>query len=120
MPKLSIPNAARPSSSRLRLFPFPALAPLADAGPAARRRLRWRLPLCGALGLVPLIIGPVANAQPITGTSPIVSTTADRFAAFVAESAQRFGIPATWIRIVMRAESLGAGRARSRPKARWA
>ncbi len=58
-----------------------------------------------------LIIGPVANAQPITDKPPIVSTTADRFAAFVAEAAQRFGIPATWIRAVMRAESFGEVRA---------
>ena len=46
--------------------------------------------------------------QPITGKPPIVSTTADRFAEFVAEAAQRFGIPATWIRAVMRAFRGGA------------
>jgi hypothetical protein len=40
-----------------------------------------------------------------------VPTTADRFAAFVAEAAQRFGVLATWIRVVMRAESFGEVRA---------
>jgi hypothetical protein len=58
-----------------------------------------------------LIIAPVANAQPITDKPPIVATTAGRFAEFVAEAAQRFGIPATWIRVVMRAESFGEVRA---------
>jgi soluble lytic murein transglycosylase-like protein len=36
------------------------------------------------------------------------------FAAFVAEASQRFGIPAAWIRAVMRAESFGDVRANSR------
>jgi len=67
--------------------------------------------LSGATAFVLLIIGPVASAQPIADRPPIVSTTADRFAVFVAEAAQRFGIPATWIRIVMRAESFGEVRA---------
>jgi soluble lytic murein transglycosylase-like protein len=66
-----------------------------------------------------LIIGPVANAQPITGKPPIVSTTADRFTVFVAEAAQRFGIPATWIQVVIRAESFGEVRAFS-PNGAWA
>ena len=38
-------------------------------------------------------------------------TTADPFVVFVAEAAQRFGISATWIRVVMRAESFGEVRA---------
>ena len=57
------------------------------------------------------MIGPVANAQPIAGKPPIVLATGDRFATFVAEAAQRFGIPATWIYVVMRAESFGEVRA---------
>ena len=93
MPKPCIPDVIAPSSSPLRPAAFPVLAPLADPTPATRRRLRWRPLLCGATAFVLLIIGPVANAQPITGTPPIVSTTADRFAAFVAGGAQRFGFP---------------------------
>lgn len=107
MPKLCIPDAVAPPSSRLRPSSFPALAPLAGRSPAARRHLRWRPLLSGGPAFLLLIIGPVANAQPITGKAPIVSTTADRFATFVAQAAQRFGIPAIWIRIVMRAESFG-------------
>ena len=107
MPKLCIPDAVAPPSSRLRPSSFPALAPLAARRLTACHGLRWRPLLSGATALLLLTIGPVANAQPITGKPPIVSTTADRFTTFVAEAAQRFGIPATWIRIVMRAESFG-------------
>ena len=111
MPKRRIPDAVAQPSSRLCPSSFPALAPLADPSPAARRCLRWRPLLSGATAFALLIIGPVASAQPIADRPPIVSTTADRFAAFVAEAAQRFEIPATWIRVVMRAESFGEVRA---------
>jgi soluble lytic murein transglycosylase-like protein len=107
MPKLCIPDAVAPPSSRPRPSSFPALAPLADPSPATRRRLSWRPLLSGATAFVLLIIGPVANAQPIADKPPIVSATAGRFATFVAEAAHRFGIPAIWIRVVMRAESFG-------------
>ncbi len=69
---------------------------------------RMRMPLLSsATAFVLLIIGPVANAQSTTDKPPTVPTTADRFAGFVAEAAQRFGISASWIRVVMRAESCG-------------
>jgi hypothetical protein len=87
------------------------LAPLADHSPVRRRRLRWRPLLSGATALALLIIGPVANAQPITNKPPIVPTTANGFAAFVSEAAHRVGIPETWIRVVIRAESFGEVRA---------
>ena len=111
MPKRCIPDTVAPPSSRLRPSSFPALAPLADPSATARRRLRGRPLLCGATAFVLLINSPLANAQPTAGEPPIVSTTADRFAVFVAEAAQRFGIPATWIRVVMRAESFGEAHA---------
>lgn len=43
--------------------------------------------------------------------SPARAQTADPYAPFVSEAAQRFGIPASWIRAVMRAESAGDPRA---------
>src|SRR5690606_30677540 len=51
-----------------------------------------------------------ANAQnaPATRTAP-----AHPFAAYIEEAQRRFGIPAAWIRAVMRAESAGDVRARS-------
>ena len=113
MPMRCIPDAVAPPSSQLSPSSFPARPPLTPRSLAARRCLRWRPLLCGTIAFALLIIGPIASAQPITGSPATVPTTADRFAAFVAEAAQQFGIPATWIRVVMRAESLGEARALS-------
>ncbi len=111
MPKLCIPDAVAPRSSRLRPCSFPALAPLTEPSPAACHGVQWWPLLCGATAFALLIMGPVANAQPITGEPPTVLTTADHFAVFIAEAAERFDIPETWIRAVMRAESCGEMRA---------
>ena len=46
------------------------------------------------------------KAAPTTALSPR-APSADLFADYIAEAAQRFGVPASWIRAVMRAESDG-------------
>jgi hypothetical protein len=111
VPELYISDVIARPSSPLRVFSFPASPVLTTTGLAARRYLRRRPLLCAVIALVPLVIAPVANAQPIAGKPPIVLATGDRFATFVAEAAQRFGIPETWIYVVMRAESSGEVRA---------
>ena len=58
-----------------------------------------------------VVTGPAAHAEPVSQTPGNRSTTADPVAAFVEEAAQRFGIPAAWIRAVMRAESAGNAQA---------
>jgi membrane-bound lytic murein transglycosylase B len=73
----------------------------------------WRQLLCGAIAVALLTGGGVADAEPIAGKRPSVAVTADQVAGFVAEASQRFGIPASWIRAVMRAESFGDVRALS-------
>jgi len=73
----------------------------------------WRQLLCGAIAVALLTGGGVANAEPIAAKPPSVAVTADQVAGFVAEASQRFGIPASWIRAVMRAESFGDVRALS-------
>ena len=107
MPKFNNSDLIARLSSPLRLSSFPASPAQTTTGLIARRCLPWRPLLCAVIALVPLVIAPVANAQPIAGKPPIVLATGDRFATFVAEAAQRFGIPATWIYVVMRAESFG-------------
>jgi hypothetical protein len=111
MPRLCISDVIARSLSPLPLSSFSASPALTTTGLIARRCLPWRRLLCGVIALVPLIIDPVASAQPIAGKPPIVLATGDRFATFVAEAAQRFGIPAAWIYVVMRAESFGEVRA---------
>jgi hypothetical protein len=52
-----------------------------------------------------------ADAEPATVRPMALRSAYAPLAAFVAEASQRFGIPAAWIRAVMRAESFGDVRA---------
>ncbi len=56
----------------------------------------------------------VAEAEPAVVSAQSASASiGDRFAADIAEASLRFGVPATWIRAIMRDESLGDARALS-------
>ena len=58
-----------------------------------------------------LMAGAPASAQPSAARSVLHFAGATDLAAFVAEASRRFGIPAAWLRAVMRAESFGDARA---------
>ena len=92
---------------------FPAIPPVVERCSMARRARGWRQLLCGGIAVALLTGGGVADAEPIVAKPPSVAVTADQVAGFVAEASQRFGIPASWIRAVMRAESFGDVRALS-------
>ena len=77
----------------------------------ARRARGWRQLLCGGIVVALLIGSGVACAEPIAAKPPSIAATTDPVAAFVAEASQRSGIPASWIRAVMQAESGGDVRA---------
>ncbi len=113
MPQLCMRRAATPQPTRPNPSSFPALSPAARSLPAAWRFLRLRSFLCVATAAVMLIGGGVTHAAPVATRQQNVVMAVDRFAAFVAEASQRFGIPASWIRAVMRVESLGDVRALS-------
>jgi soluble lytic murein transglycosylase-like protein len=72
-----------------------------------RRRLKviWRLCLCSSAAVVPLGGVSAAHAQP--SNSKGVAVAADRIGDFVAEASRRFSISPSWLRAVMRVESLG-------------
>lgn len=72
-------------------------------------RSAWRRVVLMGLGVLALCAGPiVAMAQ----SAPVERPAAvDPYAAHIAEAAQRFGIPESWIRAVLRAESAGDVRA---------
>jgi soluble lytic murein transglycosylase-like protein len=53
----------------------------------------------------------IANAQPVAAAQSTVTSKSDRIERFVAEATLRFGIPASCITAVMRAESRGDVRA---------
>lgn len=58
-----------------------------------------------------MVTGLPTAAVHAQATSLAVQAVVDPYAAFVTEAAQRFGIPAAWIRAVMRVESGGDRRA---------
>ena len=81
---------------------------LGPLGSRARALAGERSCIGAAMALLPATRALMPNPR---ATSGAASSHADPFAAFVAEAAQRFGIPASWIRAVMQAESGGDARA---------
>jgi soluble lytic murein transglycosylase-like protein len=110
-PRLETTKKLRPI--RTGSSSFPAIAATSHGQLAALRSPRWAWFLCGGIATVVLVGGGAANAQPIAAAPDSAATLADRFADFVTEASQRFGIPASWIRAVMHVESLGNARATS-------
>ncbi|RTM08814.1 MAG: lytic transglycosylase domain-containing protein [Hyphomicrobiales bacterium] len=79
--------------------------PAAGGLPKFTRRGAFLL-ISGLLSIAALPPTSVAQNAPIERTA-----SGDPYAAFIAEASQRFGIPKSWIRAVMRAESTGDVRA---------
>ncbi|MEO9190978.1 MAG: lytic transglycosylase domain-containing protein [Acetobacteraceae bacterium] len=72
----------------------------------------WAHVRCALLLLFGLIPIGVRNVTVSAQAAPVEHTMAsDPYAAHVAEASQRFGIPAAWVRAVMRVESRGDRRA---------
>jgi len=95
-------RAARNSSSF-----FPAILTPPERRPPACHVVRCRKLLCGGIALALLIASGATSAAPATKMLSGAIQTSDPFAAFVSEASQLFGIPASWIRAVMRVESAG-------------
>ena len=99
----------RPSGWRFGALPWTAASTMAGLATVGRRGLS----VAALLSLVAWPISP-ASAQAAVPLVPVERETAvDPFADFIAEAAQRFGIPVTWIRAVMRVESDGNARSLS-------
>jgi soluble lytic murein transglycosylase-like protein len=90
--------------SRARLSSFPAFA-VDQMGAGFGRRLRVVLGI--GLAVAMTLASSEAYSQSTAVRRVVPDTLAVPFAAFIAEASQRFGIPAAWIRAVMRAESFG-------------
>ena len=96
------------SPSRHHPFSLPAMLDVADcrtANPRSRKLCR-AICICAA---VAILAGRPVHAEPASISSAHVAP--DPVAATVTEAAQRSGIPASWIRAVMQAESGGDVRA---------
>jgi soluble lytic murein transglycosylase-like protein len=113
MPQSCFRRAAAPQPSRLASSSFPAQSPAACSVATPRRWRRSRTLLWVSVAMVLLEVDGVADAEPVATQQRNVATAADPFTAVVAEASQRFGIPASWIRAVMRVESFGDLRALS-------
>ncbi len=108
MPQHYTSTVARSHPSRARLSSFPAFA-VDQAGAGFGRRLRVVLGI--GLAVAMTLVSSEAYSQSTAVRRVVPNTLAVPFAAFIAEASQRFGIPAAWIRAVMRAESLDDVRA---------
>ena len=72
---------------------------------------RRHVSLALGLAIVVALGCNTVRAEPATARPVVIVAARTPFAAFVAEASQRFGIPASWISAVMRAESFGDVRA---------
>jgi soluble lytic murein transglycosylase-like protein len=102
-PRAAISTHAACTSSSF----FPAIPSTAVRGPQACHVARRRQLLRAGIACALLIVSGVTGAAPATEMPSSVIQTSDPFAPFVSEASQLFGIPASWIRAVMRLESAG-------------
>jgi soluble lytic murein transglycosylase-like protein len=103
------PAAAQPA--RFASSSVPAMLLAAVRRWTNRLQAIWRPCLCSSAAVV--LLGDVSPAQAQPSNANDVTIAADRIEDFVNEASQRFMIPASWIRAVMRVESLGDPRALS-------
>jgi hypothetical protein len=100
--------ARRQQRSQHSPFSFPAISDVADCGTAGSRARAS----CRALYIAAafaMLAGNTVHAEPVSNGAAQVAP--DPVAATVTEAAQGSGIPASWIRAVMQAESGGDARA---------
>ncbi len=134
MPSVRNSNSASSPAEPLNRSLFPAKSLVVDIETASYRRTSaWRVsppiqrrrngagrrPLIQiAICVAAIFVASSTAAQPSAGVRPAplrgrptCPPAARPFAAFVTEAAQRFSIPESWIRAVMRVESFGDPRA---------
>jgi len=92
-------------------FSFPAMSTFAARTSAGHHLHRHATLAALGLAIVMTLGCNGVRAEPATARTVVIAAGRAPFAAFVAEASQRFGIPAAWIRGVMRAESFGDVRA---------
>ena len=90
---------------------FPAIAACPARRSGSHDALRFRRHLHVVVMVVLFTACGIANAQPVAAAQSAVTSKSDRIDRFVTEAALRFGIPASWIKAIMQAESRGAVRA---------
>ena len=90
-------------------------SPLMAASTMAALRSLGAIACIVAIFASSMLFGDVAHAERVlSATHRANSLPLDPFAAFITEASKRFAVPEHWIRSVMRVESAGEVRARSR------
>ena len=90
-------------------------SPLTAASTMAALRSLGAIACTVAIFVSPMLFSVVAHAErALSGTHRANSLPVDPFAAFITEASRRFAVSEHWIRSVMRVESAGDPRARSR------
>lgn len=93
---------------------FPAILLAMEKTSLLSRRLGAAAIVIALMASV-LLVDHAARAEPTRQTmAGGIAPSAHPFAAFIAEASQRFGVPTSWIRAVMRVESVGDVHALSR------
>jgi len=82
-------------------FPKPVMLARCCGGGMIARAATMAMIICATA----FMAAAARTSPPMNNNAP--SATVDRFAAFIDEAAQRFGVPALWLRFVMQAESAG-------------
>jgi soluble lytic murein transglycosylase-like protein len=102
------------SASRAPCHPpssFPAMSTSATRTSAGHHHHRHAALVALGLAIAVTLGCNKVSAEPATARTVVIAAGRAPLAAFITEAAQRFGIPASWIRAVMRAESFGDVRA---------
>ena len=90
-------------------------SPLTAASTMAALRSLGAIACTVAIFTSPMLVSDAAHAARASSTAHRANDLpVDRFAAFITEASKRFAVPEHWIRSVMRVESAGEVRARSR------
>ena len=86
---------------------FPAISCFPPCRRQSSRRRRFAIPICLGVAFLAALRACPADAGTAPASAPSALERGDPFAAWIAEAARRFDIPASWIRDVMRIESRG-------------
>ena len=111
MPRPSSQSAGIQSFRACVPFFFPAIAVHSARRSGSHHARRFCRHLHVVVMVVLVAAGGIANAQPVAAAQSTVTSKSDRIERFVAEASLRFGIPASWLKAVMQAESRGDVRA---------
>jgi soluble lytic murein transglycosylase-like protein len=108
MPHICRYSSVAPPSPTPIPSPFPVMACTAKTRSVSSRRIGAAALVVAVMITSMPVIGRAGSAEPAPQMIPGEGrSAADPFAAFIAEASQRFGVPASWIRAVMRVESAG-------------